>query len=101
MASSPTADMSGDSGVLARRSDRSGRQSERIVDDAPTLRFNADHELTMGFTAPKIEKSVPRQQVIDAVEAEERQGELDGGFGYPLRPCSMAVWRMRNEEGDS
>ena len=68
-------------------------EGEEINGDTLLILFNADHELTIDFTLPTIEEDLPWQRLIDTYDAEVAQDEFAGGAVYPLRSCSMAVFR--------
>jgi hypothetical protein len=56
--------------------------------------------LTIEFTLPKIEENLPWQRLIDTFEAEVSHDEFAGGSVYPLRSCSMVVFRMATQDED-
>jgi glycogen operon protein len=75
-------------------------EGEEIHGDTLLILFNADHELTIEFTLPKIEENLPWQRLIDTFEAEVSHDEFAGGSVYPLRSCSMVVFRMATQDED-
>lgn len=75
-------------------------EGEEINGDTLLILFNADHELTIDFTLPTIEEDLPWQRLIDTYEAEVAHDEFAGGTVYPLRSCSMAVFRTKCEAED-
>jgi hypothetical protein len=72
-------------------------EGAEISGDTLLILFNADHDLTIPFTLPDIEESLPWQRLIDTFDAEASEDRFPEGFSYELRPCSMAVFRMGSE----
>jgi glycogen operon protein len=74
---------------------------EEVSGDTILILFNADHSLTIPFTLPKIDESIPWQRVLDTYEAEASEDEFADESAYDLRPCSMAVFRAPAKPGAS
>ncbi|MBS0261015.1 MAG: glycogen debranching protein GlgX [Planctomycetes bacterium] len=68
-----------------------------ISGDTLLILFNADHALNIEFTLPKIDKKSYWRLVFDTFVPEwgERKS-WDGGKDYPLRACSLAVFRRQS-----
>jgi isoamylase len=73
-------------------------EGEEIRGDTILILFNADHATEIPFSLPVIEEQRPWQRLLDSFEAEVPEYEFAGGTFYPLRPCSMAVFRAGMEE---
>jgi isoamylase len=74
----------------------------RIVDDTFLVLLNAHHE-PMGFTLPAHRKSVRWEPMLDTREpaGRRRARPLRGGQIYEMWPRSLAVLRLRRENGDN
>ena len=74
----------------------------RIVDDTFLVLLNAHHE-PMGFTLPAHRKSVRWEPMLDTREptGRRRARPLRGGQVYEMWPRSLAVLRLRRENGDN
>jgi glycogen operon protein len=73
-------------------------EGEEIRGDTILILFNADHATEIPFSLPVIEEQRPWQRLLDSFQAEVSADEFAGGTIYPLRPCSMAVFRAGMEE---
>ncbi|RIK78920.1 MAG: glycogen debranching enzyme GlgX [Planctomycetota bacterium] len=69
-------------------------EGEEISGDTVLILFNADHGLTIPFTLPKIEEESPWHLVVDTFDGKPADAEFAAQTEYPLRPCSMAVFRV-------
>jgi len=73
-------------------------EGEEISGDTILILFNADHDLTIPFSLPELEEQLPWQRLFDTYEVVASQDEYAEGSEYPLRPCSMAMFRMGIEQ---
>ncbi len=71
-------------------------EGEEISGDSILILFNADHDMTIPFTLPKIEEDLPWQLLIDTYDGDGPQGEYPAKVAYHLRPCSIALFRVAN-----
>jgi isoamylase len=74
----------------------------RIVDDTFLVLLNAHHE-PMGFTLPAHRKNVRWEPMLDTREptGRRRTRPYRGGQSYEMEARSLAVLRLRREDGDN
>jgi glycogen operon protein len=69
-------------------------RGEVISGDTFLLLFNADHANQIDFQLPPLEDGQRWQILLDTFDPATEAQELAGGGSYPLRPSSVALFRL-------
>ncbi|MEX0714133.1 MAG: glycogen debranching protein GlgX [Pirellulales bacterium] len=69
-------------------------RGEVISGDTFLLLFNADHANQIDFHLPPLEDGQRWQIMLDTFDPATETQELAGGGSYPLRPSSVALFRL-------
>ncbi|MEX2559318.1 MAG: glycogen debranching protein GlgX [Pirellulales bacterium] len=69
-------------------------RGEVISGDTFLLLFNADHANQIDFQLPPLEDGQRWQIMLDTFDPATETQELAGGGSYPLRPSSVALFRL-------
>ena len=72
-------------------------EGEQISGDTILILFNADHAETIDFTLPDLEEDRVWQRLFDTYDCDCDMSSHTEEEVYPLRPCSMAMFRMEEE----
>jgi glycogen operon protein len=73
-------------------------EGSQIAGDTILILFNADHGQSIPFILPSIEEPEPWQRMFDTYEAEATEEHFAAQHAYDLRPCSMAMFRIKRKD---
>ena len=69
---------------------------EQISGDTLAVVYNGDHALEIPFKLPMLTEDSEWELVLDTFDGSDQAREAPGNV-YPLRPCSLAVFRLRRD----
>ena len=75
-------------------------EGEEISGDTLLILFNADHSQTIPFKLPNIDEQGAWHLLVDTYDVQNEPADYAQESSFDLRPCSMAVLRMKAAESE-